>query len=208
MKAFNIQNNSIIEVFRAEELSDTVFPITDEQEENIHKTLSNGGSVYVKDGELRYSGPAIQDHYWNNTLEQWIFSQELKDKRISEERKTIWEKIKERRSLAQSSGVLIKSINKWVHTDAEAQRNYLFLKLVIDNPQFDPPYWKAMDGSYFKMTPEIFQEIVLRAYKKAQQDFATGDLHYNEMMKLEEPATYNYDRWWSEGYKESTSRGD
>lgn len=203
MKAFNIQTKKIIEVLKAEELiKGVIFPITDQQELGILETLNNSGFIYIEDNEVCYSGKYLKDHYWNEETKQWVFSQDLKEKRVKQEQHDIWEKIKERRLQAQSSGVLVKSIDKWVHTDPEAQRNYLFLKLVIDSPQFEPPYWKAMDGSYFKMTPQVYQEIVFRAYKKAQQDFATGDLHHKEMLKLDEPTLYDFDRWWSEPYVE------
>lgn len=204
MKAFNIQTEEIIEVYRAEELiKGVVFPITDEQEDGIIESLKNNGVVYIDNGEIHYSGQKEKDHYWDDDEKRWVFDQELKDARIRDEQVVMWEKIKERRSEAQQSGVFIKSIDKWVHTDAEAQRNYLFLKLVIENPEFDPPYWKSMDGTYFKMTLPVYQEIVLKAYNKAISDFSTADTHRKEMLKLEEPTSYDYNRWWSASYAES-----
>lgn len=203
MKAFNIKTNQFLEIFKAEEIiPNEVIPITDEQEIGIKDSLNNGGLVYFDEstGQLSYSGSLIKDHKWNPVSKQWEFSQDMKDARIERERNEMWEKIKEKRSESQQSGVYVKSVQNWVHTDAEAQRNYLFLKLVIDNPQFKAPYWKAMDGSYFMMTPVVYQDIIIQMYQKAQADFANGDKHYLEMMKSEEPSEYDFSTGWSESF--------
>lgn len=200
MLAFNSRLNKVVDIDRVEDLSSSIILITELQKRDILDSLNNGGFATIKDGELFTSGPKPKDHEYDYAINKWVFNQSLKDARLLSERSEAWDKIKEARSKSQKSGVYVGSLKKWFHTDEEAQRNYLFLKVVIDYAEFKPPYWKTMDGSFVLMTPDLYKNIVLQMFWKAQHDFKNAEYLNKQVNLSENPLEVNFNEGWSESY--------
>lgn len=208
MKALNLLTKEIVDVEYVDQLNENVIALTEAQCAEVHYAKEHFGRIYSDNGVIKTNTDNPKDHYWSDETNQWVFSQELKDERIERERWEMWQRIKTRMQQAQWGGVYIEEVDKWFHTDLDAQRNYFTQKMVIDYPEVPPTMWKTMDQTYVLMTPELFRKVVIAVYNKGISEFKNSEYHVQMMMMAEEPADYDFSSGWSLSYAEVTGDGN
>lgn len=202
MKVFDVKNNISLTVENKEEMSSSMYIVTNREETEINQCLATGGKLLVVNGAIVTVDKPSEDYVWEN--DKWVFSKELKEARLEKEKSIVWDKIKDQRTKHGASGVkiVIDGVEKWFHTDEEALRNYVYNKMVRDllaNENTDIP-WKTMDGSFVVMTKELLTQIVRAIYDKGQHDFKVAEMHRVKLYKSNNPLSYDFSEGWSEGF--------
>lgn len=203
MKHFDIILRSFFDINKKEDVTPTMFPVTEAEITMISSVLEkdvNKEAVFWHDGNLIKSSGIRPKEYciWNDETKQWIVDNQAKSDYLARARNEVWEQIKIIRSKHQSTGVRVG--DKWFHTDQEALMNYAIYNITINYPETEPSQWKTMDGSYVLMTPELFKSVMLLISKKGNDDFKNAEIHRMKLWQSDDPYSYDYSTGWSEGY--------
>lgn len=202
MRVYETKLKQFFNVETKEELTPTMVLVTKVEEDNIHRSLENYGEVWVDErGNIAFSGPRpIEYKEFDLETKTWKDNEELKQSYLTKVREEVWERIKEKRSQSIETGVFHPKLNKWFHTDVEAQRNYALLGHAVNSPLYQPKHWKTMDGTFTEMTREVFQDVLALALKKADEDYRNAEIHKAKLMLSENPLAYDFSTGWSLGY--------
>ena len=110
-----------------------------------------------------------------------------------------WEAIKQKRHDNTRGGVFIKSVGKWFHNDDPSRTQYLALQVL---PSLPPGLmWKTMDNTFVKMTKALLAEIAMTMLLEEQVNFANAENHRVEMLKADDPLSYDYSTGWGKTYE-------
>jgi hypothetical protein len=128
----------------------------------------------------------------------------------------IWEGIKTERSRRKyRAGVKVNvdGVDKWYHSDIDSRIQQLGLKdqgrdllaaggAMADNILIlgQPVEWKTMDGSFVGMTVELAFDIVKAVGDLDARMHATAEMHKPDMEASNDPANYDYLRFWPEEF--------
>ena len=140
--------------------------------------------------------PYGDEYVWNEEQNQWVISPELDAYKYLEQQKEAWENIKARRLQAVTSGVYIPSLDRSVHTDATTVAQYGQIGSSIVLGTFEEMNWKAMDGTFFNMTEDVFKEIQTEMMRKTQANHANAEYHKVMMEASDEPLEYDFSSGW------------
>ena len=140
--------------------------------------------------------PYGDEYIWDNIQNQWVVSPELDAYKYLEQQNEAWENIKVRRLQAVTSGVYIPSLDKSVHTDAITVAQYGQIGSSIILGTFEEMNWKAMDGTFFNMTVDVFKEIQTNLMRKTQANHANAEYHKVMMEASDEPLEYDFSSGW------------
>ncbi|WMR96322.1 DUF4376 domain-containing protein [Mergibacter septicus] len=113
----------------------------------------------------------------------------------AEQQTQMWEQIKQKRYQNCRSGVYVKSVDKWFHSDDASRQQYTFMRTL---PDFPPTQWKTMDNSFVEMTKDLLNELSLAMFAHEQADFANAERHRAAMLAAENPLDYDYSTGWQE----------
>lgn len=201
MRVFDTEYKDFFNVNEKEDMRVTMYLVTKEEERQIRETIEGGGEFWVENGEVKVSGPKMVEYMkFNLDTKLWTEDPDLKAKYLERIREEVWEKIKARRTESIDTGVYHPRLQKWFHTDAEAQRNYSLLGHAISSALYKPKRWKTMDGTFIEMTREVFQDIIALALGKADEDYKNAEIHKAKLMQSTDPLAYDYSTGWSAGY--------
>lgn len=201
MRVFDTEYKDFFNVNEKEDMRVTMYLVTKEEERQIRETIEGGGEFWVENGEVKVSGPKMVEYMkFNLDTKLWTEDPDLKTKYLEQVREEVWEKIKDKRSKSMESGVYHPRLQKWFHTDVEAQRNYALLGHAINSPLYQPKRWKTMDGTFIEMTREVFQDVLALALKKADDDYKNAEIHKAKVMASTDPLAYDFTTGWSAGY--------
>lgn len=201
MRVFDTEYKDFFNVNEKEDMRVTMYLVTKEEERQIRETIEGGGEFWVENGEVKVSGPKMVEYMkFNLDTKLWTEDPDLKTKYLERVREEVWEKIKQRRSKSMESGVYHPKLQKWFHTDTEAQRNYALMGHAINSPLYQPKRWKTMDGTFIEMTREVFQDVLALALKKADDDYRNAEIHKAKVMASTDPLAYDYSTGWSPAY--------
>lgn len=201
MRVFDTEYKDFFNVNEKEDMRVTMYLVTKEEERQIRETIEGGGEFWVENGEVKVSGPKMVEYMkFNLDTKLWTEDPDLKTKYLERIREEVWEKIKARRTESIDTGVYHPRLQKWFHTDYEAQRNYALMGHAISSTLYQPKRWKTMDGTFIEMTREVFQDVLALALKKADDDYRNAEIHKAKVMASTDPLTYDYSTGWSAGY--------
>ena len=117
----------------------------------------------------------------------------------SELQAQVWEAIKQKRHAVTRGGVFIGSVRKWFHTDDSSRTQYLTLQIM---PSLPPGLmWKTMDNTFIKVTKALLDEIAMTILTEEQVNFTNAENHRVEMLKADDPLSYDYSTGWSKTYE-------
>lgn len=201
MRVFDTEYKDFFNVNEKEDMRVTMYLVTKEEERQIRETIEGGGEFWVENNEIKVSGPKMVEYMkFNLDTKLWTEDADLKAKYLERIREEVWEKIKQRRSESIETGVYHARLQKWFHTDSEAQRNYALMGHAINSPLYQPKRWKTMDGTFIEMTREVFQDVLALALKKADDDYRNAEIHKAKVMASTDPLAYDYSTGWSPAY--------
>lgn len=130
---------------------------------------------------------------------EWIISPEKMTALLSEQRATVWEKIKQKRHDNLRGGVYVKSIGKWFHSNDESRQQYTFLRTLDALPP--NLMWKTMDNSFVQVTKAILDELSLQLVLDEQADFTNAERHKALMEQADNPLDYDFSDGWTDTFE-------
>ena len=142
---------------------------------------------------LTLTAPPSELHQWNGKA--WALSKEAAAAVKAEQQAEMWERIKDKRAQSCHAGIYIKSLKKWLHSDADSRQQYTFLRTLDKLPE--NLMWKTLDNSFVPMTRELLDELSLKLIADEQHDFQNAERHKAAMLKAENPLEYDYSSGWS-----------
>ena len=142
---------------------------------------------------LTLIAPPSELHQWNGKA--WTLSKEAAAAVKAEQQAEMWERIKAKRAQSCHAGIYIKSLEKWLHSDADSRQQYTFLRTLNKLPE--DLVWKTLDNSFVPMTRELLDELSLKLIADEQHDFQNAERHKAAMLKAENPLEYDYSSGWS-----------
>ena len=142
---------------------------------------------------LTLIAPPSELHQWNGKA--WALSKEAAAAVKAEQQAEMWERIKAKRAQSCHAGIYIKSLKKWLHSDADSRQQYTFLRTLDKLPE--NLMWKTVDNSFVPMTRELLDELSLKLIADEQHDFQNAERHKAAMLKAENPLDYDYSDGWS-----------
>lgn len=201
MKVYDVATRMFLQVTKKENMTPTMYIISDSEEEKIKETLKGDGEVYLDEtNNLIISGIKPSNYVnWDKSTKSWQNDEIKFQEWLAKTRSEMWEKIKDKRSLQAFTGVRIE--DSWFHTDEESLRNYQLCWIRSELPEFNPPYWKTMSGSFISMTKDLLEKIIAKAYDKGQHDFKVAEMHRQALWKSNDPLNYDFSTGWSETYQ-------
>ena len=142
---------------------------------------------------LTLTAPPSELHQWNGKT--WTLSKEAAAAVKAEQQAEMWERIKAKRAQSCHAGIYIKSLEKWLHSDADSRQQYTFLRTLDKLPE--NLMWKTVDNSFVPMTRALLDELSLKLIADEQHDFQNAERHQAAMLKAENPLEYDYSSGWS-----------
>lgn len=142
---------------------------------------------------LTLAAPPSELHQWNGKA--WALSKEAAAAVKAEQQAEMWERIKAKRAQSCHAGIYIKSLEKWLHSDADSRQQYTFLRTLDKLPE--NLMWKTVDNSFVPMTRALLDELSLKLIADEQHDFQNAERHKAAMLKAENPLDYDYSGGWS-----------
>ena len=142
---------------------------------------------------LTLIAPPSELHQWNGKA--WALSKEAAAAVKAEQQAEMWERIKAKRAQSCHAGIYIKSLKKWLHSDADSRQQYTFLRTLDKLPE--NLMWKTVDNSFVPMTRELLDELTLKLISDEQHDFQNAERHKAAMLKAANPLEYDYSDGWS-----------
>ena len=198
MKCFLWEEQMFFEINKKEEITSNVYIISDYEEDMIRKTLDNAGHLWLDDNnEIKWSGKRPDEVYvWDDLAKTWVIDDELFHARLETQQDLMWERIKERRLRAITSGVYITSVDKNFHTDTISVTTYSTVAGMIALDNYTPIQWKTMDNTWVLLTEALFKELQTSMSNKTAANYMVAEQHKVNMLLLENPLEYDYTTNW------------
>ncbi|WP_298978387.1 DUF4376 domain-containing protein [uncultured Psychrobacter sp.] len=140
--------------------------------------------------------PYGDEYIWNEEQNQWVISPELDAYKYLENQDIVWERIKERRLQAITSGVYVESVDKWFHTDEVSVTTYSTIAGMIALNNYEPLQWKVMDNTWLLLTEPLFKELQTAISQKTNTNYAIAEQHKAAMLQADDPLDYDYSTDW------------
>lgn len=196
------------DVFYNDEIHDidssSMIAVTDDDYYRLLNGRATGGVIYLNGSRLEVTPPRpTQAHDWDGKSKTWIVSPEKLTALLTEQQALMWEKIKQKRYDNLRSGVYVKSIGKWFHSNDESRQQYTFLRTLSDLPE--NLMWKTMDNSFVKVTKAILDELTLQLILDEQADFMNAERHKALMEQAENPLEYDFSSGWVRTFAEAVN---
>lgn len=111
-----------------------------------------------------------------------------------------WLQIKTERDRRKAAG--IKVGDNWFHSDDTSRIQQIALTM-LGASMPSGIMWKTMTGSFVEMSASLAQSIFQTNISYDKTNFAIAEQHRQNMMKLEDPTTYNYSSGWLQTFEEA-----
>ncbi len=170
--------------------------ISDAQHAELLAAL-NAGSLILPDLSVTPPRPSAL-HTWDGKA--WVLDKAAAQARKTAQQEEMWTRIKQKRHGNLRSGVYVKSIGKWLHSDDESRAQYTFMRTMPQLPE--KMAWKTMDNTFVPMTKALLDELSLQLLADEQADFANAERHKAAMLKAENPLEYDYSGGWTANYEQ------
>ena len=132
---------------------------------------------------------------WDTKTKAWVLTPAAAAQIKAQQQDEMWERIKAKRAQSCHAGIYIKSLEKWLHSDADSRQQYTFLRTLDKLPE--NLMWKTVDNSFVPMTRALLDELSLKLIADEQHDFQNAERHKAAMLKAENPLEYDYSSGWS-----------
>ena len=136
------------------------------------------------------------EYIWDKEQNQWVVCPELDAYKYLENQELMWEKIKERRLQAVTSGVYVESVDKWFHTDEVSVTSYSTIAGMIALNNYEPVQWKVMDNTWLLLTESLFKELQTAMSTKTNANYEVAEHHKAGMLEATNPLEYDYSEGW------------
>lgn len=174
---------------------------TQDEIDEICATITGGGTVWAEHDKIKTSGKAPSPcHYWDGT--QWAISPEQQAVKKAEDIAKIREQINALRDRKINGGVYVEAVDKWLDTDATAERNILSVKASYDLFGDMEIAWTCADNSIL-MIDKAKLMLIWQALMAAKTgNHANALRHKAAVEQADDPLAYDYSDGWSKTYQE------
>lgn len=139
-------------------------------------------------------------HEWDGT--QWAISPEQQAVKKAEDIAKIREQINALRDRKINGGVYVEAVDKWLDTDATAERNILSVKASYDLFGDMEIAWTCADNSIL-MIDKAKLMLIWQALMAAKTgNHANALRHKAAVEQADDPLAYDYSDGWSKTYQE------
>ena len=142
--------------------------------------------------------PPDYKHIWRWIEDKWV-ADEPEPVSIEQHQDEAWEFIKRKRLEQTTSGVLVKSVDKFFHTDPTSAIQYSTVAGMIALDNYEPIMWKVMDNTWVSLTSGLFRELQVSMRANTQQTYMIAEQHKTAMLESENPLEYDYQSGWLNG---------
>ena len=202
MRVFLLDLMVLSVINKKEEITDQTYLVTDAEAEAIETALSNGCKIKGENSNLIISTPQPSEyHDFDEEEWQWVLNKERYDKYLSEKRQELWEAVKAKREEVLTSGVYVKSLGKWFHTDSVTQLSYTRAKEYFDIKHGSETQWKTMDGTFVALNKEKLNDVIVAIFEKSQEVYKIAEKHKHKIQTSVDLENYDVDAGWVETYK-------
>lgn len=180
--------------------------LSDEQHRQLMIAQTQGKQI-IADGTGRpiaVEASPSQYHHWNHESQTWEINTQNQSALLSEQRQIMRDKINALRDIKIAGGVYIPSINKWIDTDAVAERNILSLKATFDllGEQVKEIPWTFADNSVAMIDKDNLLIIWTVLMQAKTGNHANALKHKAAIEQSENPLEYDYSAGWTQTYVE------
>ena len=202
MRVFLLDLMVLSVINKKEEITDQTYLVTDAEAEAIETALSKGCRIKGENGNLIISAPQPSEYHDFDEQEwQWVLNKERHDKYLVEKRHELWEAVKAKREEILVSGVYVKSLGKWFHTDSVTQLAYTRAKEYFDIKPDSEIQWKTMDNTFVTLNKEKLGDVVVAIFEKSQEVYKAAEIHKHKIQTSVDLENYSADAGWVETYK-------
>lgn len=151
---------------------------------------------------LTFQKPPTHHHHFSDG--KWQLSAHAQSALLAEQRQIMRDKINALRDKKIEGGVYIPSINKWIDTDAVAERNILSLKATFDllGEQVKEIPWTFADNSVAMIDKDKLLVIWAVLMQAKTGNHANALKHKAAIEQSENPLEYDYSAGWTQTYAE------
>lgn len=202
MRVFLLDLMTLSTINKKEEITDQTYLITDAEAEAIEIALSKGCKIKGENGNLIISSQRPSEYHDFDTEKwQWVLNKERFDVYLIEKRKELWEAVKTKREKVLTSGVFVKSLNKWFHTDSVSQLSYTRAKEYFDIKHDGEIQWKTMDNSFVTLDKDKLNDVVITIFENSQKIYKIAEQHRHRIENSVDLDNYDINSDWTETYK-------
>ena len=202
MRVFLLDLMVLSVINKKEEITDQTYLVTDAEAEAIEAALSKGCRIKGENGNLIISAPQPSEYHDFDEQEwQWVLNKERHDKYLVKKRHELWEAVKAKREEILVSGVYVKSLGKWFHTDSVTQLAYTRAKEYFDIKPDSEIQWKTMDNTFVTLNKEKLGDVVVAIFEKSQEVYKAAEIHKHKIQTSVDLENYSADAGWVETYK-------
>lgn len=136
---------------------------------------------------------------WNGSA--WVISSEKQAELKAQQQEQVRQTINDLRDKKINGGVYVPEIDKWIDSDARAERNLLSTKASFDLFGDDLNIvWTCADNTTIKLDKAAMLHIWLALMANKQQNHANALAHKNAVEQSENPLEYDYSAGWTTTY--------
>lgn len=202
MRVFLLDLMTLSTINKKEEITDQTYLITDAEAEAIEIALSKGCKIKGENGNLIISSQRPSEYHDFDTEKwQWVLNKERFDVYLTKKRKELWEAVKTKREKVLTSGVFVKSLNKWFHTDSVSQLSYTRAKEYFDIKHDGEIQWKTMDNSFVTLDKDKLNDVVITIFENSQKIYKIAEQHRHRIENSVDLDNYDINSDWTETYK-------
>lgn len=160
--------------------------------------------MWLENGELSDEFTAIppptSEHEWQDG--QWVLSIDKAEMIKQEQIIQVRDVINTLRDKKINGGVYVPAIDKWIDTDATAERNILSVKATFDLFGDQEIPWTFADNSVAMINKEKLLVIWQVLMEAKTNNHANALKHKAMVEQVENPLEYDYSSGWTQTYEE------
>lgn len=160
--------------------------------------------MWLENGELSDEFTAIppptSEHEWQDG--QWVLSIDKAEMIKQEQIIQVRDAINTLRDKKINGGVYVPAIDKWIDTDATAERNILSVKATFDLFGDQEMPWTFADNSVAMINKEKLLVIWQVLMEAKTNNHANALKHKAMVEQVENPLEYDYSSGWTQTYEE------
>lgn len=132
---------------------------------------------------------------------EWVLSPDKQAELLAAQRAQMREAINALRDAKINGGVYVPEIDKWIDSDARAERNLLSTKASFDllGDELDIT-WTCADNTTIKLDKATMLQVWVALMANKQQNHANALAHKHAIDQSENPLEYDYSAGWTTTY--------
>ena len=180
------------------------FEVNQDEINEISASITNGGDVWVENGEIHCSGKAPSEfHIFDKDKKQFVISKEKQAELLIKQRAEIRAQINAKRDECVNGGVFVPEINKWVDTDDKGRSTLVEIKADFDlNGKNNTYTLICADNTAQVIHFEEFKAVWNAVKTLKEKMYENAYMHKVLLEQSENPTDYNWSTGWSKTYQE------